>query len=240
MALQRAASRATQTAMDVERGHGITRWAFAAIAYAAFAAACAPPPAHHYPVLVRIESDPAVPLAGAVLTHDGRALGTSDADGLLALTLSGPVGEQVALEVACPPGFRSSDPPMLVVLRAVADPARRPEYRARCRPELRSLVVTVRAPNAVHVPLRYLGKEIARTDAQGAANALLRLAPNESAKLLLDTSAPEHRWLRPQNPELKVSMPDRDDVVLFEQPFVVDAPKKPRPPAPEPDLPRRF
>jgi hypothetical protein len=226
--------------MDVERGRRLKRCAWALAALALRAAACTSPAAQHYPVLVRIESDPDVPLPGALLSHEGRVLGSSDALGLVSLTLSGAVGEQLALEVACPAGFRAIGPAINVVLRPLADPARRPEYRARCRPELRSLVIAVRAPNAVHVPLRYLGKEIARTDDQGAAHGLLRLPPNESAKLMLDTSAPEHRWLRPQNPELKVSMPDRDDVVLFEQPFVIDEPKKIRQRAPEPDLPRRF
>jgi hypothetical protein len=203
-------------------------------------AACATPAAPSYRVLVRVESDPGVPLAGALIRRDGRTLGESDARGELALQLKGPPGSELALEVLCPRGSRSGHQVVAVALRPWTDRTRRPEYAVQCRPERRSLVVAVRAPNAAHVPLRYLGREIARTDAQGAAHGLLELPPDEIAKLTLDTSAPEHRWLRPRNPELKVSVPDHDEVVLFDQPFVVDAPKKPRPRVLPPELPRRF
>jgi hypothetical protein len=202
--------------------------------------ACASPPAPSYRVLVRVESDPGVALAGAKIRRDGQSLGESDARGELRLQLRGPAGSQLALEVLCPSGSRSAQQTVLVALRPWTDTTRRPEYAVQCRPERRSLVVAVRAPNAAHVPLRYLGREIARTDAQGAAHGLLELAPDEVAKLTLDTSAPEHRWLRPRNPELKVSVPDHDEVVLFDQPFVVDAPKKPVPHVLPPELPRRF
>jgi hypothetical protein len=203
-------------------------------------AACASPPEPTYRFLVRVESDPGVPLAGAVVEHDGRPLGASDARGALQLALRGPAGTQLALLVRCPSGSRTSAQTLSVALRPWTDPARQPEYAARCRPERRSLVVAVRAINAPNVPLRYLGREIARTDARGAAHGLLELPADSSAKLVLDTSAPEHRWLRPRNPELKLSVPDYDDVVLFDQPFVVDAPKKPAPRVLPPELPQRF
>jgi len=211
-----------------------------AILLASLCTGCAAPAAPSYRVLLRVESDPGVPLAGALIRRDGRTLGESDARGELALELQGPPGAQLAVEVLCPSGSRTGQQVVEVALRPWTDPTRRPEYAVQCRPQLRSLVVAVRAPNAAHVPLRYLGREIARTDAQGAAHGLLELAPDEVAKLTLDTGAPEHRWLRPRNPELKVSVPDHDEVVLFDQPFVVDAPKKPRPRVLPPELPRRF
>lgn len=207
---------------------------------AACSLACSAPPAPTYRVIVRVESDPGVPLAGAVVRRDETTLGTTDALGELPLSLRGPAGSQVALHVQCPSGSRESQQLLAVALRPWTDPSRRPEYLAACRPELRSIVVAVRAQNGPNLPLRYLGREIARTDAQGTAHGLLQLPPNQIAKLVLDTSAPEHRWLRPRNPELKLSVPDHDDVVLFDQPFIVDAPKKPAPRVVLPELPRRF
>lgn len=203
-------------------------------------AACASPIEPTYRFLVRVESDPGVPLAGAVVELDGRPLGESDALGSLQLALRGPAGARLVLWVRCPSGSRTSAQPVSVALRPWTDPARQPEYAAHCRPELRSLVIAVRANNAPNVPLLYLGREIARTDARGAAHGLLELPPDSIAKLILDTSALEHRWLRPRNPELKLSVPDYDDVVLFDQPFVVDAPKKPPPRVQLPVLPQRF
>jgi len=101
------------------------------------------------------------------------------------------------------------------------------------------MVVAVRAKNAVNVPLRYLDHTIGRTDRDGIAHGLVALLPGERARFVLDTSAPEHRYLRPQNPVLQLSAPDRDDVVLLDQPFIVDAPKKPAP-LRGPDLPVHF
>ncbi|HKU40714.1 MAG TPA: hypothetical protein VJR89_21285 [Polyangiales bacterium] len=201
---------------------------------------CSEPPAPQYRVLVRVESDPGVPLAGAVVRQDATPLGTTDARGELLVSLRGPAGSQVALQVQCPSGSREARQLLAVALRPWTDPSRRPEYLASCRPELRNVVIAVRAQNGPNLPLRYLGREIARTDASGAAHGLLQLAPNQAAKLVLDTSAPEHRSLRPRNPELKLTVPDCDDVVLFDQPFVVDAPKRPAPRVVLPELPRRF
>jgi hypothetical protein len=174
------------------------------------------------------------------VSHDGIEIGATDEQGVLALRFHGAKGERIPLEIRCPNGYRRVGPALMVVLRELDPSAKLPEYRADCRPELRSLVVAVRSQNGATVPVRYLGNEIARTDAQGVAHALLRLPPGESVTVTLDTSAPEHRYLRPQNPELRVSVPDRDDLVLFDQPFVVDAPK-PIKQRPKPlELPIRF
>lgn len=189
---------------------------------------CATPPAQRLGALVRVESDPGIPLEGAQVMFDGHELGRSDARGLLTLELSGPPGEQVALEVRCPAGHRAPKPTLMVTLRTNSDPTRRPEYRAECRPELRTLVVAVRAQNAPFVPVLHLGKEVARTDAQGAAHARLRLHPDESIELQLDTSAGDHRQLRPKSPGFSFTMPDRDEVVLFDQSFAVEK-KRQRP-----------
>jgi hypothetical protein len=68
---------------------------------------------------------------------------------------------------------------------------------------------------------------------------LLKVAPGEDLILSLDTSAPEHQALRPKSPTLKLTMPDHDEVMLFDQPFTIERPPpKPAPAAPE--LPRRF
>jgi hypothetical protein len=189
---------------------------------------------------VRVESDPGTPLPGAVLSRAGKQVGQSDAQGLIPLHLSGALGESLTLDVSCPSGFRAPGKPLTVSLRSLIDDKHRPEYRVTCAPELRNLVVTVRAPLAVGVPLRYLGKEVARTDQDGTAHALLRLPPGESVDLLLDTSAPEHEGLRPQNPELKLVVPERDDVVLFEQQFRLEQKAEPKARRARPKGPTRI
>ena len=179
-----------------------------------------------YEFMVRVESDPGVPLAGAQLSRNGHALGKSDKRGTIALSMAGVPGETVELEARCPPGHRTPDAPLVLTLRSLAEEGRRPEYHVTCAPLVRTLVVAVRAEDGPNLPVRYLGKEIARTDAAGAAHALLRVTPGDSLTLALDTSGEEHAALLPKNPELKLTAQERDDVVLFDQTFTRAREKK--------------
>lgn len=198
----------------------------------------APPPT--YEVSVRVESDPGVPLAGASVESAGKALASTDPQGLAKLALRGARGERVALTVRCPEGHRQPRELVSVILRAAEPNTPPPEYAVRCPPAMRSLVISVRAKNAVGVPVKRLGKELARTDEQGAAHVLLKVEPGEDLTLSLDTSAPEHQALKPRSPTLKLTMPDHDDVTLFDQPFTVDRPPAAKKVVIKPDLPERF
>ncbi len=197
-------------------------WAFIGLAVSA----CGPTEQAPHQVLVRVESEPGQPLAGAVISRAGRELGASQADGIVALGLTGVPGEVVELSTACPSGYRAPEKPLSVALRQLADRTRKPEYKVLCAPLLRSLVIAVRAPNAVNVPLRYLGKELARTDESGAAHALLSVSPGEIVTVTLDTSGEEHAALMPQHPELKLSMPEHDEVAVFDQAFTRTEPAR--------------
>jgi hypothetical protein len=110
-----------------------------------------------------------------------------------------------------------------VLLRPIAERGKRPEYHVLCPPLTRNLVLAVRASNGPNLPVRYLGKEIARTDSAGAAHALLKVSPGDTLTLTLDTS--ENAALMPQQPELKVTVPERDDIVVFDQTFTRPKPK---------------
>jgi hypothetical protein len=102
-------------------------------------------------------------------------------------------------------------------------------------------VVAVRAVRGPDLPLYYLGREIARTDRHGAAHALLMAAPGDTLSLTLDTSAPQHAQLMPQRPELRLTMPEHDDLVVFDQAFTLPKPKpRPRKPPELPSLPQRI
>jgi len=188
---------------------------------------------------VQIESDPGKPLAGVPIALDGSVLGRSDARGHARLVLNGSPGDVVELSVSCPAGHRAAGKPLSVVLRALAEPGQVPQYRALCAPLVRSLVVAVRAERGGNLPVKYLGREVARTDAAGAAHALLEVEPDQPVSVVLDTSAPEHAQLRPQNPELKLVMPARDELALFEQTFTLAEAAKPRR-KPRPSGPTRL
>ncbi len=200
--------------------------------------ACTVAPAPDYQVTVRVESDPGVALAGASVGFGEERLGSTGAEGLAHVVLHGALGASVPLEVRCPEGYRQPRERISVILRASEPNVPAPEYAVSCPPSQRSLVVTVRAQNAVGVPLKQLGKELARTDARGAAHVLLKLRPGEDLTLVLDTS--EHPELRPKSPTLKLTMPDRDEVVLFDAPFSVERAPAPKRNVSKPDLPERF
>jgi hypothetical protein len=193
-----------------------------------------------FDVVLRVESDPGQALAAAKISRDGVPLSETDAQGTTRLSLTGAAGEVVALSVTCPSGYDSPEKPLLVVLKPIVEQGRVPEYRTVCPPLLRSLVVAVRAQNGPNLPVRYLGKEIARTDAAGTCHALLKVTPGETVTLTLDTSAAEHAKLMPHSPELKLTVPERDEVVVFDQKFTREQEKKPTRRAKKPHGPTRI
>lgn len=204
-------------------------------------AGCAPEPRQMtHRIRVNVASDPGVPLAGAALHAGAHKLGQSDERGAIDVDLPGEPGETVKLSLTCPEGFRSELSELSVLLREPQAHERPPEFALACPPLTRKLVVAVRADRGPNLPLRYLGEELARTDASGSAHALLDAKPGDALTLTLDTSAEPQ--LMPQHPELKLSVPDHDDLVVFDQTFKRPkvkpkrAPKKP----PEPTGPLRF
>ncbi|HMJ15387.1 MAG TPA: hypothetical protein VK524_28420 [Polyangiaceae bacterium] len=176
-----------------------------------------------YEFVIRIQSDPGRPLASATLYRAGVKLGASDGRGSMTLAARGAEGETLAFEVRCPDGHRSPGKPLSIVLRRSTQSERRPEYVVSCPPLKRKLVVAVRADNGPNLPVRHLGREIARTDASGAAHVLLEAQAEDSLELTLDTS--EHADLRPSNPSARFAVAPRDEVATFNQKFESLKPK---------------
>lgn len=203
------------------------------------ASACAHPvTSSQYAIDVRVVSDPEVPLSAAELRRGGQPIARSDERGSMRVTLSGQPGDVVQLELVCPEGYRAPDAPLSVLLRELQKHEHPPEYVLACAPLTRTVVVAVRATQGAHLPLRYLGEELARTDAAGVAHALVHAKPGETLTLTLDTS--REPQLMPQNPELRVNVPERDELFVFDQVFRRPKPK-PRPVAPPPPLgPQRI
>lgn len=202
--------------------------------------ACAGKEVPSHRAVVRVESDPGKPLAGARISYGGKHAGTSDEAGVVALELLGRPGDVVTLDTSCPDGHRPPSESVSVVLRPLRDPGKSPEYHVRCRPLTRAVVISVRAQDGPHLPVRYLGREIARTDAAGAAHALLHVPWGETITVTLDTSGAEHSALMPQNPELKLMVPDRDEIVLFDQSFSRPKERRAKRRAPAPRGPQRI
>jgi hypothetical protein len=173
----------------------------------------------HITVKVRVVDDRGEGVAGADVASGKTSKGLTGPDGTLAVKLSGHAGRVVPLTVKCPAGFASPDKTIDVGITQLAPGSPAPLFEARCTALVHSLVVALRAENGPDLPVIYLGREVARTDAQGMAHIVLKLPPGETASLRLDTSgAPA---LLPRNPEFLFKAGNRDEMLLLDEKFTI-------------------
>jgi len=181
-----------------------------------------PPPVE---VVVHVTSDPGQVVEGAVLTMRGAQVGKTDAKGSATLRLRGRDGDATDIAVKCPEGFVSPERPTSVTIRRLVG-AKATQVDVVCPPEARTVVVAVRADNGANVPVMYLGQEVGRTDASGAAHVVVKVKDDEPFALQLKTDADkEHERLKPKNPQMTFAAKHQDDVFVFDQKF--EAPPAP-------------
>lgn len=180
-----------------------------------------------YPITLRVVSDNR-PMPGAAILLRDRELGRTDANGAFQMQTQGVEGTAVELSVRCPDGFVSPAQPVPVVLRSTValDRAQRGsgiETTAQCPPSQRIAAIVVRTPNRGNLPILYNGREITRTDLQGVAHMIFRVAPRETVQLRINTDA--YPLLVPRNPLLTVTTREGDDVYVASQSFEEEAPR---------------
>jgi hypothetical protein len=178
-----------------------------------------------FEILLKVNTDNNVPVQGAILQLREQTVGTTGPEGSSVLKFTANEGESFDIAVKCPTGLQSPPKAVLITLRKLADVTRRPEFTAACPSATKVVVVAVRADGGPNLPVMYLGNEVGRTDQSGAANVALRLAPNDTFELQLNTSDKSNERLRPQNPSLSFTMKEKDDVVVFETKFSLEAKK---------------
>ena len=179
-------------------------------------------PPDPYPIVIVVESDPGKPIEAAGILVGTHQVGATDETGKAHLKLRGDEGESISLSVKCPEGHQNPKP-VAVTLRRIADPNARPEYRLSCAPQTRTIAVAIRAEEGPNLPVVFLGREIARTDASGAAHVSMQMRPDETFQLMLKTSETEAgRSLRPQDPVATFRVKNHDEVVTFNQEFKVE------------------
>lgn len=204
----------------------------------------ADPPPPSFQVVIRVDSDPGVPLAGASVTRKDVLLGKTGADGKLPVTFTGTEGDVLEVRVQCPAEYISPTAALLVPLRKLSD-VKAPEYATKCPPNLRKVVVVIRAENGPFMPIAHLGQTVGRTDASGTATFLANARPNDNLEFTLQTSADEaFKRHSPVDPTVQYLVQPQDDVVVLNQTFSVAKPPpvyvKPKE-LPKPILPtRRF
>ena len=201
----------------------------AAILLALIASCAAEPQRTRFSVTFTV--NPEEPLAGVTISLDGgKALGTTGKDGALRVTLSGREGTTVPFRVKCPDGFRAPHTMPVLTLRRFQglDPAAAGiKVTIQCPPAERLAAVVLKAGRP-DLPVLAQGREVARTDTDGVAHALMSMPPNSTFRVVVDTSA--QPALRPQNPATTLTVADADEIFLIDQAFQVDEP----PPKPAP------
>ncbi len=173
---------------------------------------------------VSVTSDPGQTIAGASLSRQSQPLASTDAHGFARVVLHGREGDRAEILVTCPPGFQSPPDPIVMSLRGLASGSRAPSFAARCAPLTRTVVVGIRTENGTHLPVIYLGKEVGRTDAWGAAHFLLTVKAGEAVTLTVDTKSGAEKApkLRPESPTLTFVAKDKDELITLEQKFEID------------------
>ena len=196
--------------------------ALSASVAASFVACEDPPPPPQFRVSFTALAD-ANPLGGVEIAIEGRPLGLTDAEGALRASLQGREGAIVSYRVKCPPGHRDPEasPPLTLRQFHGLDPAgaaRGVEITVQCRPSDRLAAVVVRAGGIANVPVLMQGQPVALTDSSGVAHLMLKLPPNTSFTMALDTSA--NPLIVPANPSQPFVVPDADEVLVFDAPLI--------------------
>ncbi len=179
---------------------------------------------------VHVQSDDGRPIVGAEIVSSAGTVRT-DAEGHASLVTRGHEGDRQPHVVRCPKEYQSPSTPLLVSLRRGFEKANRPVYDVTCVPTKRTVVVSVRLEDGADLPIVYLGKTLARTDASGAAHVLLHVEPDEPFRLTIDTSEPGRENVRPENPSAELAVGQADDLLVFEQKMSLFVPRvvaKPR------------
>jgi hypothetical protein len=206
----------------------------AALFAAAATISCTPPPPPApFQIYVKVESDPGRPMQGAAISRGEKQLGTTNAEGRALVAIGGTEGAVIDVLVRCPEGYASPRAAVAVRLTRLADKKKIPEYSVACPPNMRKIVVAVRAENGAQLPVLYLQKPIATTDESGAAHFALDVPPGAPFQVQLDTSG--RKDLKPPSPGKVFLVAQQDEIFVFDQRFEVE--RKPVYAAPRPKLP---
>lgn len=136
------------------------------------------------------------------------------------IKMAGTEGEIVDVNVTCPDGYAPPRGPVNIRLTRLADKTKIPEYSVSCLPNLRHVVIAVRAENGPFLPVLYLGRPITKTDEAGAAHFALEVPPGAQFQVTLDTS--ERKDIKPPNPAKLFVVAQQDEILLFDQRFEVE------------------
>ncbi len=164
------------------------------------------------------------PVPGTDVTIDGASIGATDESGHFQTRLSGPEGRRVHVQISCPDRWIAEDGEtrdLSVRFLKRLDPresAMAPmDARFKCVYRTRRIVLLVRTDQVPNLPVFALGAQIAATDAEGVAQAVLEGVPGDEIEVTLNTS--ENPELRPAMPSRRLTVPKTNQIIVFDQKF---------------------
>jgi len=175
-----------------------------------------------FKVELRALNDDGAPLAGAIWTTNGSALGETGIDGVLRLNLRGREGQSMRTALSCPEGYVAPDAVPEIRLahaRRISDKGAQPVMiEVVCSRTARDIVLVMHAEHAPFLPLLVDGKLAGSTDADGNAHVLLRVDRSvHKVDVAIDTSARPD--LTPKSPARSFELDGRDGVLVFAESF---------------------
>lgn len=176
-------------------------------------------------ISIRASTTRGAPVTGAEVMMAGVVLARSDAAGAAKVDVGGSEGDTFELQIRCPSPLKSPVSPL--VIRRLQIAGGDVEHAVKCEETRRTLVVVVRAEGGPDLPILYLGKEIGRTDASGAAHIRLDTDIKDRVELILGTDGAQMAGAHPQNPSATFEPSDHDEVKEMSVTFKRDAKPKP-------------
>ncbi|MDJ0763832.1 MAG: hypothetical protein QNJ97_12705 [Myxococcota bacterium] len=209
---------------------------------------CGPDPVpNSVALIVRVLDLSENPVAEAEIYIAGNIALSTDDTGEIKLPITGPEGRRVHVRVSCPEGWipaggdtREVAVQFLHSLDSTAKQSMPMKIQFRCEPKFREVLLVVRTNGRARLPVRVLGMNAAVTDDNGVAQAVIKGVPSDEFEVVIDTS--DHPALRPAMPTRRASIPENNQILIFDQKFDMhdkksDPRKKKRT---RPRLPRRI
>lgn len=207
-------------------------------------AGCQPPPPRPFDVEVRAVTDENEPLPGAVVSIGGRAVGTTDGNGVVLLHRRDGEGARLAVTVEPPRGYKALEEPRPLVLhriaRLVGGVAREVpvEHVVRFGAQQRQYAVLVDVGQPA-LPVEAFGAQQAVTNSRGVASFVYTGTPGD--ELAVRVSSEGRAGLQPKVVTANFVLAQRSEAYLVQGRFepaavhaavahhVVHAPKIQRP-----------
>ena len=189
-------------------------------------------PSTPFPIELRATSDMDDPIAGVAAHVAGRPLGRTGRDGLLRASIPGRDGDRIQVVLTPPPGHRALTPLSVDLDLHTAAPlgggraGPQPVHATlRLAPDQRRFALLVRA-DGQGLSVSIDGVRRQTTDAWGTALVLHHARPPASITVALEGGP--GTLFRPSRAVRTFVLPDRDDILLFDQVFREAPPGRPR------------